>query len=249
MSLPWWITKKEIYNQVIKDVACYSCLRQYVENSFFTISGSWPVHGDPKDDKPLEDFLIKIIFPNNYPDELPKVYETGNRIKVKNANTHFYNNYSACLFYPTERYLHFPENDSFDFKKFLEGPVKSFFFSQLYYIYHNKWPFGQRSHDIKGLLEFYAEKLSIPNNQKSISIVLDYLLKPKIKGHWPCPCGNDKLRDCHVEKFRFLHNKIPSKNFKKDFLLLMNHSEPSFSRFTMHRLSKKKGWQGTGNKR
>ncbi len=223
MTLPWWIVKKELYKQVIKSIEKYPGLRCHVEHNQLIISGTWPVYNNyPEEQEWLEDFLIKIIFPNNYPDDLPKVYEIGNRIKRKDANTHFYpdpDNY-ACLFYPTERYLHFPVNKPFPFKKFLEEPVKSFFFSQIYYIYCNKWPFGERSHNIKGLLEFYGEKLGIPCDKKSVSKALFYLLKPQIKGHWCCPCGNNKLRKCHVENFRSLNNKIPKNIIEQDINIL-----------------------------
>lgn len=219
MILPWWMTKKEDYNQIIKSIEKYPGLRCHVEHDQLIISGAWPVYSNHPDEKEwVEDLLIKIIFSHNYPNVLPKIYEVGNRITTKNANTHFYpapDNY-ACLFYPTERYLYFPKNEPFQFKKFLEGPVKSFFFSQLYYIYYNKWPFGDRSHNIKGLLEFYAENLTIPCDPKSVLQALKYLLKPQIKGHWPCPCGNEKLRNCHVDKFRFLKNRIPQKAIQND---------------------------------
>ena len=220
MTLPWWITKKELYKKAVKDVSQYKGLHHHIEHNQFIIFGAWPVYGGSIGKTHLEDFLIKIVFPNNYPDELPRVYETGNRIKIKDANTHFYKDGSACLFFPTERYLHFPKDKVFQLDKFLDGPVKSFFFSQLYYIYHNKWPFGQRSHDEKGLLEFYGEKLDIPCDQKSISQALSYLLKPRIKGHWFCPCGNEKLRKCHVEKFRHLSDNIPKEVIRQDINLL-----------------------------
>ena len=219
MILPWWMIKKDIYNQIIKSIEKYPGLRYYIEHNQLIISGAWPVYNNyPEEKEWLEDFLIKIVFPHNYPTELPKIYETGNRIKPKNETTHFYpdpDNY-ACLFYPTERYIYFPANEPFQFKKFLEEPVKSFFFSQLYYIYHKKWPFGQRSHNIKGLLEFYEEFLGISFDQKSILTALSYLLKPQIKGHWLCPCGNEKLRKCHVKKFRHLNNTIPKEAIRQD---------------------------------
>ena len=220
MNLPWWITKKELYKQTIKDISQYLGLRYCIKNNQFIIFGALPVYGGSAGKTHLEDFLIKIVFPNNYPDDLPKIYEIGNRIKIKNADTHFYPDGSACLFFPTERYVHFPKDKIFQLKKFLDEPVKSFFFSQLYYIYHNKWPFGQRSHDRKGLLECYGEHLDIPCNQKSISKALSYLLKPQIKGHWVCPCGNEKIRNCHIENFKHLSNKIPKKNILIDIKYL-----------------------------
>ena len=220
MTLSWWIVKPEIYQQAIADIRQYPGLRYHIENNKFIICGSFGVFKKLEEGFFFEDFLIKIVFPDNYPDDLPKVYETGGRIKIKNANTHFNNDESACLFYPTEKYLYFSENKTSQLKEFLDGPVKSFFFSQIYYIYHNKWPFGQRSHNIKGLLEFYGENLDIPCDQVSILKALSYLLKTHIKGHWACPCGNEKIRKCHIEKFRFLNDKIPKKIIKQEMNLL-----------------------------
>ena len=222
MTLPWWMIKKDLYNQTIEDVSQYKGLRHHIKNNQFIIFGAWPVYGGSTGKIHLEDLLIKIVFPDNYPDELPKVYETGNRIKTKNAYTHFYKDGSACLFYPTERYFIFPKDQEFQLKRFLDGPVKNFFFSQLYYIYHNIWIFGQRSHGIKGLLEFYGEHLGIPCDQKNILAVLSYLIKPQIKGHWSCPCGSDKLRKCHFEKFRSLNNQIPKKAIQRDIDFIKN---------------------------
>ncbi len=219
---PWFLVRPDIKEEVIKDVSQYPGLRSCMEENHFVISGVWPVYEDIEEKKHLDSFLIKMVFPNDYPNSLPKIYEIGKRIKTKNPDTHFYNDSFACLFYPTERYIHFPKNEPFQFKKFLDGPVKSFFFSQLFYIYHKKWPFGERSHDLKGMLEFYSEKLEIPCNKKSVLKALSYLLKPKIRGDWPCPCGNKKLRECsHIEKLRLLHNHIPINFICSDLRLLM----------------------------
>ena len=216
MTLAWWITKGELYKQAVEVVNQYKGLHHKIENNKFIIFGVWPVYDGLEGKNWVEDLLIKIVFPDNYPDDLPKVYETGDRIKIKNVDTHFYPDGSACLFFPTERYLYFSKDKVFQLKDFLDIPVKSFFFSQLHYIYHNKWPFGQRSHNLKGLLEFYGENLKIPNDEKSISTALSYLLKSQIKGHWSCPCGNNKIRTCHIENFRYLYNIIPKKIIERD---------------------------------
>ena len=231
MTLAWWMIKKELYKQAIEVVNEYKGLRYKIENNKFIISGAWPVCDGSKGKIWVEDFLIKIVFPDNYPNDLPKVYETGNRIKTKNADTHFYPDGSACLFFPTERYLHFPKDKIFQLKHFLDIAVKSFFFSQLCYIYHKKWPVGDRSHNLKGLLEFYGEKLKIPNDEKNISTALSYLLKPQIKGHWSCPCGNNQLRKCHIENFRYLQNAIPKEIIRRD----MNFLEKNPKKIIQHK--------------
>ena len=228
MTLSWWITKKEIYSKTLRDINEYPGLRYHIENNHFVVSGAWPVYGGVEGKTHIEDFLIKIVFPDDYPDNLPKVYETGNKIELKNPDTHFYKDESACLFYRTERYLHFPKDKNFQLKEFLEGPVKSFFFSQLYYIEHNVWPFGQRSHDEKGLLEFYSEVLGFPCDLKNIADSLFYLLKPQIKGHWLCPCGNKKIRKCHVNNFRSLSNKLPKEAVILDIRFLENVLKEKF---------------------
>ncbi len=233
--IPWWMKDKKMYEQVVKDLKDYPGLQYGIKNNQFIVSGAWPVYGGEKgNEEYIEDVSIGLIFPDNYPEKLPHVYEIGRKIKEKNECLHFWPDDSACLFYPAERYFLFPSDKPFRIKDFLEGPVKQFFFSQIYYIHYKEWPFKARSHNEKGVIEFYSEKLKIPCEKKCVLDALEYLLKPQIKGHWPCPCGTNKLiRYCHIEQFQFLQNKIPIKeimlgvvrmNDPRSFSILINSS-------------------------
>jgi hypothetical protein len=86
--------------------------------------------------------------------------------------------------------------------------VHNFFLSQSVFEKTGNWPFGERAHGNAGKMEFYRELFSAQNDDEA-KFCLACLAHPKIRGHWPCPCGSKKkFRKCHGEKIRVVANRI-----------------------------------------
>ena len=204
MRKPWHEANPAFYDEVMQQVeAAYPDLHFVVHNNVVFLSGSFPL----KDGERIVDrYSIEVAFPPNYPCDLPLVWEIGGRIP-RTADRHIYTNGATCLFVLDERAWICPEGTSL--LDFLNGPVRNFFLGQSLFEIDGVWPFGQRSHGVQGILEFYAERLD--TNDKSVIIrYLDVLRKKDLKGHWRCPCGSGKrLRKCHMKLVVELHEKIP----------------------------------------
>lgn len=71
--------------------------------------------------------------------------------------------------------------------------VESYFFSYEYYKRYGIYPFGEYSHGIKGLDEYFAEYFKLEdinvNNRRNI---IEYIFLNKYRGHNYCPCGSLK---------------------------------------------------------
>jgi hypothetical protein len=166
----------------------------------------------------LDRYSIEVEFATDHPQGVPKVREVGGRIP-RTVDRHIVDASGlACLFVPDERAWLYPVNATV--LDFLNGPVRSFFLSQSLFELEGRWPFGQRSHGIQGILEFYAEVLET-QDVKLILEYLDLLKHREIRGHWRCPCGSGRrLRDCHLLKIVNLHAKIPPSRAGWSWLLI-----------------------------
>lgn len=155
---------------------------------------------------PISEFEIEMVLPERYPRREPKVFEVGGRIP-RCPDRHI-NPDGDCCVTVWEHWLVTASDHSF--AAFLNGPVNEFFLGQYWYENTGTWPFGERPHGQKGLVEAYADSLSIAHNKKNLIYHLRLLSQDWPKGHWLCPCGSGKrLRYCHRDELMALHEKVP----------------------------------------
>lgn len=162
-----------------------------------------------------DEYEIKIALPKSGSNELPKVYETASRItevakhkSLLKYDLHFNFDDSACLYVAGTEKEYFPEG--FDFKTFINHLVIPFFYAQTHFQKFGKWPWGEYSHGMLGMFEWYNEQQN--HSQSDASQMLDRLeqsgewgsisqkFKGKnwVKGHARCMCGSgNKIRKCH----------------------------------------------------
>ena len=163
-------------------------------------------------------FEIEIIIPGNYPRSLPKVKETGG--KISKSYPHIYEgDETLCSAFPLEEYLIFREQPSL--LGFVEKLVVPYFFSYLYWEKYGKFPFGERKHDVKGVMDCYLEILRLPN-ELSVLKCLDHILRRGYSGKHECPCGSGvKIHKCHPE-LRILCETGIKLRLKQDYFDLCN---------------------------
>jgi hypothetical protein len=204
MKAPWFLTNPALYAQIKGQVAAaYPNLHFSIRDHTAFLSGSFLLM---EGERIIDRFLIEIEFPSDYPRDIPMIREIGGRIP-RTPDRHVYGSGGiACLFVPDEQAWACPEGSTL--LDFLNGPVRNFFLGQSLFEIEGTWPLGQRSHGVKGILEFYAEILGV-NNREIIVRYIDVLRRKEIKGHWLCPCGSGKkLRYCHISKVNKLRDKI-----------------------------------------
>lgn len=178
--------------------------------SDFIIEGQYVIvenAGSARPAGPITTFDIKIVTGNRYPVHEPKVFEIGGRIP-RSPDRHINDDGDCCLTV-WEEWLAI--SDDTRFAAFLNGPLREFFLAQYWFEKTGKWPFGERSHGEKGLVEAFADVLKIQNKKQNVIYYLRLLSQEWPKGHWLCPCGSGKrLRYCHRDDLMLLHRRVPA---------------------------------------
>jgi len=214
----WWKKDAKEFERFKRELEEFENLAFSIQGNKVIINGSWPVFGK---ETLIRRYDIRIEIPDDFPDCPPKVFETGGSIPLErdyhiNTVGNGGDN-SACLFVQPERFEKWPVGAGI--RDFLKGPVKEFFFSQAYKKCTGKWPFGQWSHGVVGIIEFYANRLNI-DRLDAIIEMLDYCTLPKLYRQWKCPCGSGKrVTACHAEKIRTIAKVIPLLEIKKGIVL------------------------------
>ncbi|MDP1769667.1 MAG: hypothetical protein Q8L74_12825 [Nitrospirota bacterium] len=218
MNSPWHKADPSLLVKIGAEVQeLYPNLHFYPQNDRVVVRGSLPIIDVGKE---LDRYSVEIVLLADYPNAVPLVRETGGKIP-RHADHHVdKESGEACLFVPDERWKIYPPGTTF--LEFLNGPVRNFFLGQSVFRRTGEWPFGQRSHGSAGILEYYAELLGM----SEVTVILgylEYLSRPTLKGHWPCPCKSGKrIRDCHRHQINELRTKISRKLAEKSYRLLRN---------------------------
>ena len=185
-----------------------------------------------------DEYQIEIEFSDSETSSLPRVRETGGRLKrvaaekgvSKLGDLHVNTKDGIlCLGSPLEEGDLF--SDGFSLEEFFSGTLVPFLYSQSYFETNDKWPWEHYSHGCLGLLESYgaiagtdcalAEKcLRLLKRDQRIRDTCQLYLTRKgyIKGHWPCICGSSLIfRKCHSRALEGLRKlKQDVSNFSID---------------------------------
>lgn len=166
------------------------------EDEKHIIEGIYNLSSSYKDTYLYGRYAIKIEVPKIYPEILPQVFDIDNIIPKEFE--HLYSDGSLCLGSPMELYLSALEHK---ISEFLIKHIDSYLYSVTYFIKYNcQFPYGERSHGLMGILEFWKEYLNT-DDYGVIYDVMDYISKGKYRGHNSCPCrSNEKIRNCHGNK-------------------------------------------------
>lgn len=222
MSRPWHKADPALLAKMIAEVQLvYPHLHFYSHADRVVVRGTFPILDSGNE---LDRYSVDIVLPADYPKSIPIVREVGGRIP-HSADFHIIaKTGEACLFVPDERWRVYPPGASF--LDFLNGPVRNFFLGQTVFRATGEWPFGQRPHGPDGIREFYADLLGTKDAAVLLSYV-EYLSRPTLKGHWPCPCQSGKrLRDCHRDQINDLTAKIPREVARKSWDALRTADGP-----------------------
>lgn len=152
-----------------------------------------------------ERFEVEIMIPRNYPIMLPSIKEIGGALNRKYEHI----NYEGTLCLEVERAIRSKLSPKYDLIEWIEEFVFLYFYSYCYHRDYGSYPFGDRSHGAKGILEYYKELLkenTLEETRDLLNVIKYYKLEKKYKGHNMCPCGSfKKIRDCHkLEKLKQL---------------------------------------------
>lgn len=164
-----------------------------------------------------DEYSIKITIPGNYPDELPTVQETGNRIP---NDFHHYQNDNLCLGAPIAVKYKFRKEPTL--VGFVCNCVVPYLYSFSYKIKFGKMPFGELSHGALGILEYYKDLFGI-NDNRVILKLLEVLFEGKYHERNKCPCGSRKrLSECHGKTLLEIEDLQSRIDFKNEYYYIGN---------------------------
>lgn len=151
---------------------------------------------------------IKLIVKKSFPDSIPKfyVYDYPKHLE------HIYQDGNVCLATIGEMIYFLNENQSLI--AFIEKFVNAFIYTLDWFEKYNTYPFGDRKHGYKGLLDYYLNDLKLTKEQYREIVFIIY--NNKYRGHMPCVCGSrKKLRKCHG---KYILPIIENSSYRDEFL-------------------------------
>lgn len=142
----------------------------------------------------VEDFILRIVLHDGYPHTLPSVYEESGRIS--DEFEHRYVDGSLCFGVPGEILMGFP--GGIDLVGLIEGPVTSCLYSAAFLQRYGRYPFGERSHGMAGVLEYYRELFEVDDDLAALRLMRLVAEGRGYRGSDKCPCGSGKqIWVCH----------------------------------------------------
>lgn len=142
----------------------------------------------------VEDFSLRIVLGDGYPHEVPTVYEES--CAIPDEFEHRYDDGSLCIGVPGEVLMMFP--GGIELLELIEGPVTSCLYSAAFLRRYGRYPFGERSHGIAGILEYYRELFGVRSDQAAVSLMRFISERKRYRGSDRCPCGSGKqVWTCH----------------------------------------------------
>jgi hypothetical protein len=151
---------------------------------------------------------IKFSVKKNFPNSIPKFYVFTYPKNIE----HIYKNGNVCLAAIGEMLYFLNENPSLE--AFIDKFVDAFIFTLHWFERYGIYPFGDREHGYKGLLDYYLNDLRLTFNQYKIMVYMIY--NNQYRGHHSCLCGSGKtLRSCHG---KFMLPIVQNDSHRQEFL-------------------------------
>jgi hypothetical protein len=192
--------------------------------SKYALEGIIEFYKEDRDYRIKDSYKIAIMASKGYPTKIPLVFERGGRTQsiadryhLKDIRDLHYNTElkSACVCVKQEEKIMFPPGSNL--VDFINNLVIPYLYGLSYFEEQGRWPWGERSHGVLGLLEFYAES-SDELTKSSIEEVSETFRKDpnwkeyskqlqKPRKDRACPCGSKKaFSKCHSKAWQGLLN-------------------------------------------
>ncbi|WP_314090900.1 hypothetical protein [Gemella haemolysans] len=152
---------------------------------------------------------IKIVIENNFPNSIPKLF----LYEYPEGMRHIYNDGGVCLASTGELINSITRTPSIIY--FIKKFINSFLFSLVWYEKYKTYPFGEREHGYKGLLDYYLNDLKL---NKTSYIKMYFMIKRnQYIGNSKCFCfSKKKLKDCHG---KYILPIMKNKLLRNEFLI------------------------------
>ena len=137
-------------------------------------------------------YNLKILIPL-CDDELPSVIDIG--MHIDKSYPHRYEDGELCL--ETDAYMGYCFSSGYTMLKWMKNIVEPYYYTYEYHKRFGEYPFGERAHNIEGVLQTY-QQIFEETDIKKVYKLLRAISTQKYKGHLRCPCESGLItRNCH----------------------------------------------------
>lgn len=131
-------------------------------------------------------YSLKLIFPAEYPEKLPTVFEEDEYFP-RNQEYHTYDDGSLCL--GSEIRIKSLLSDDHSLSVLFDKIIDRFLYAVTHRIEFGSFPYGELAHGQQGLIDDYGELFGV-KGKFAVLLVLKALSKRKREANkLPCPCG------------------------------------------------------------
>jgi hypothetical protein len=182
--------------------------------------GVYHFTGSHKEISLSQDFNLRIEFPENYPENLPIVYELDCQIP---SDYHMNPGKQLCLGVAADIAIIFHKKP--DLQTFIEKILNPYLYRWIYLQKYGTAPWGERPHGIAGIYEFYSDFF----HTKSVSVIISLLslaIMQNDRANFVCPCGSgEKVKSCHRKSIHKLYTAVPVTTLVDNYRLLQKEEE------------------------
>lgn len=151
-----------------------------------------------------------------YPENLPRVFELGGRIKP-HADEHAFASGQLCL--GSELRLRTIIGPTLNLVRFADQCIVPYLYATARRGAEGRYVLGELAHDGRGLIEDYKDLLAVQGEANVRAALRTLTTKPSSADGHPCPCGcGRRLAQCEYRnRIRELRTLAPRKVFRSIF--------------------------------
>lgn len=143
-----------------------------------------------------DSYEVRIKLPiSKYPNIIPEVYETSNKIKREN-DWHIAVDGACCL--DITHQLILLKNKGIDLISFYQNKIYPFFANHQFKLKTGNYANGDYPHEFDGIKYYYEKELHLTDTDFIIKILKLIISKKLPKKEAVCICGQSKFKHCHL---------------------------------------------------
>ncbi len=209
----WYQKEPTKFSNLQRDlIKKFPTLRIQISNEKVIIVGMFPVKSNKAT---INEYLLEIILPDNYPEDLPAINELQGKIP-RTPEWHTNGDGTLCPVLPSE---YWSRKSECRLIEYLENEVTGLLLAADYFRLKGHWPFSEHRHGYDGYRDYYGKRLGI-ENPTIVQEFINDIHTNRLKGHFDCPCkSGKKLRNCHATVLWQLRAEMPQDRIRNHLRL------------------------------
>lgn len=159
---------------------------------------------------------LKVIFPADYPNSIPKVFETAGKI---NRKPEYHTNADGSLCLGSDLNVLSVLKASADISYFFRSLVEPFLYSSSFRKKHGKFPYGELKHGEQGLIQDYEVMFRVSGKDAVLNVLRVLGKRKRVANKIQCPCGcGHRLGKCDFRYSLIKWRQIAKRRWYREHL-------------------------------